>query len=106
MDDFEPTERTLSKIILPTSTTMIGVCATIIGLVKVYEVRAGPSRVDEYSALVMLLFFVSAIASYLSIREADRAGHGARLELLADVSFVLGLLGLTIVGFFFAYELI
>ncbi|MGH6740581.1 MAG: hypothetical protein ACREDY_16405, partial [Bradyrhizobium sp.] len=57
--------RALSKHILPSSGTMIGVCATLIGLVKLAEVHIGPSRVDEYTALASLLFLASAIASYI-----------------------------------------
>ena len=105
-DKNDRAERTLARIILPTSATMIGVCATIIGLVKVVEERSGPSRVDEYAALVMVLFLVSTIASYLSIQRWDRGGDGVRLELVADVFFIVGLLAVAIVGFFFAYEVI
>ena len=35
--DDERAERVLSHIILPASCTMIGVCATIIGLVKIVD---------------------------------------------------------------------
>ena len=65
-------ERALSKHILPSSGTMIGVCATLIGLVKLAEAHIGPSRVDEYAALASLLFLASAIASYISMRHLDR----------------------------------
>jgi hypothetical protein len=102
----EQAERVLSKIILPTSGTMIGVCATIIGLVKVVERNAQSSHVDEYTALVMMLFLVSSIASYLSIRRADRRGGGLRLELVADVFFLSGLVAISTIGLFFAYEII
>ena len=42
---------------------MIGVCATLVGLVKILEARIGPSHVDEYATLTALLFLVSAAAS-------------------------------------------
>ena len=64
-------ERALSKHILPSSGTMIGVCATLIGLVKLAEAHIGPSRVDEYAALASLLFLASAIASYISMRHPE-----------------------------------
>ncbi len=48
--------RELSRHILPTSATMIGICTTFIGLVKLAEARIGPSHVDEYAALAALLF--------------------------------------------------
>ena len=68
----EDDERSLSKHILPSSGTMIGVCATLIGLVKLAEAHIGPSRVDEYTALASMLFLASAIASYISIRHPDQ----------------------------------
>ena len=42
----------LASHILPVSGTMIGVCATLIGLVKLASQRHGPSHVDEYAAIV------------------------------------------------------
>jgi hypothetical protein len=41
----------LSGHILPVSATLIGVCVTLVGLVKVVEIKIGNSRVDEYAAL-------------------------------------------------------
>jgi hypothetical protein len=40
----------LSHHILPNASTMLGVCPTGIGLVKIAEAYLGPSRVDEYLA--------------------------------------------------------
>ena len=102
----ERAERTLSTIILPASCTMIGVCATLIGLVKIVEGRNGPRHVDEYTALVLLLFLGSAMASYLSIRHAELRHFSVRLELLADIAFLTGLVAIAVIGLFFAYEII
>jgi hypothetical protein len=99
-------DRSLSKHILPSSGTMIGVCATLIGLVKLAEVHIGPSRVDEYTALASMLFLVSAIASYMSIRHADRTETSERCEMIADRCFLAGLIGLAVITLFFAYEVI
>jgi hypothetical protein len=98
--------RELSRHILPTSATMIGICTTLIGLVKVAEAKIGPSRVDEYAALSALLFLVSATASYLSIRYSDRAELSSRWEKLADQFFLAGLFSITIIATLFAYEAI
>jgi hypothetical protein len=95
----------LSAHILPTAGTMLGICTTLIGLVKVGEARTGPSRVDEYAGLVALLFLASALASYAAIRRRERAGEIA-LERIADGCFMLGLVSLSAVALFFAYELI
>jgi hypothetical protein len=79
----ENDERSLSKHILPSSGTMIGVCATLIGLVKLAEAHIGPSRVDEYTALASMLFLASAIASYMSIRHSDQTEASQRCEVIA-----------------------
>src|ERR1700759_2984851 len=109
MSDDKPAadeERSLSKHILPSSGTMIGVCATLIGLVKLAEAHIGPSRVDEYAALASLLFLASAIASYISIRHPDRPRLSERSEAIADQCFLAGLIGIAIITLFFAYEVI
>jgi hypothetical protein len=85
---------------------MIGVCATLIGLVKVAESKIGPSSVDEYAALAAVIFLASGLASYLSIRFSDRTKLSARIEQVADLIFLGGLVGITLVATLFAYEVI
>ncbi len=102
----EPHDIALSRHILPASGTLVGVCATLIGLVKIVEARIGPSRVDEYAALTSLLFLASALTSYISIRHSDRPILSARCEKLADLLFIVGLVSISIVSLFFAYEVI
>jgi hypothetical protein len=104
--DTEKAQQTLSQIILPTSATIVGVCATIIGLVKIMEGQKGNSNVDEYTALVLLLFLISSLTSYLSIRDPSPKTSSIRLELVADVFFLAGLVTLSLVALFFAYEII
>ncbi len=99
-------QRALSKHILPSSGTMIGVCATLIGLVKLAEPHIGASRVDEYAALASMLFLASAIASYISIRHPDRPQLSERCEIVADQCFLAGLIGIAGITLFFAYEVI
>ena len=55
----------LASHILPVSGTMIGVCTTLIGLVKLAEAKYGPSDVDEYAAIAAVTFLASALTSYL-----------------------------------------
>jgi hypothetical protein len=105
-DDKTKARRELSKHILPSSGTMIGVCATLIGLVKLAEAHIGPSRVDEYAALASLLFLASAIASYVSIRHTGHERISERCEAIADQCFLAGLIGIAVITLFFAYEVI
>ncbi len=97
---------TVSGHILPCAATLLGVCATLIGLVKVVEGRIGPSRVDEYAALAGLVFLCSAIASYVSIRHQDRPKLSRRCEIVADQCFMAGLVGITVIALLFAYEFV
>jgi hypothetical protein len=96
----------LATHILPVSGTMIGVCATLIGLVKLAESKHGSSHVDEYAALAAVTFLASALTSYLSIRWSDRTKLSIRIERVADAIFLGGLVGITLVATLFAYEVI
>jgi len=96
----------LATHILPVSGTMIGVCATLIGLVKLAESKHGSSHVDEYAALAAVTFLASALTSYLSIRCSDRTKLSIRIEQVADANFLGGLVGITLVATLFAYEVI
>jgi hypothetical protein len=96
-----PDSAGLSGHILPVSATLIGVCVTLVGLVKVVEIKLGSSRVDEYAALAAIAFLTCSIASYLSIRCATYW-----LEQAADVIFVAGLVAITMIATLFAYEVI
>lgn len=96
----------LSRHILPTSATMIGICTTFIGLVKLVEARIGPSHVDEYAALAALLFLASSAASYLSIRFSGRRRLGVHCEKMADQFFLAGLVSITLIATLFALSLI
>jgi hypothetical protein len=102
-----PTRRgTLAAHILPVSGTMIGVCATLIGLAKIAQPTRGPSHVDELAAIAAITFLASALTSYLSIRFGEDTRRGLRLERIADLIFLAGLVGITLVATLFAYEVI
>ena len=97
----------LSHHILPSASTMLGVCLTGIGLVKVAEAHLGQSHVDEYLALNSVCFLISCICSYSSIRPNNRGTNTRnRLEQIADVFFIIGLVFMTVVSVTFAYEFV
>jgi hypothetical protein len=100
-----PQER-LANHILPNAATMIGVCVTAVGLVKVAEGHLGPSNVDIYCALDAVVFMASAFSAYLALRVTDEGPVVKILEKVADVFFVLGLIALTGISVLFAYEVI
>ena len=96
----------LSRHILPVSATLMGVCVTLVGLVKVVEAKIGSSHVDEYAALATIVFLVCSISCYFSIRCAANDRLSYWLEQVADVVFVVGLIGITVIATLFAYEVI
>lgn len=96
----------LSHHILPTSSTMIGICMTLVGLVKVTEIQAGRSHVDEYAALAAVIFLISSVASYLSLRYEEKAALSRKLEVFADLCFMIGLVAIVLIGILFAYAVI
>ena len=93
----------ISSQVLPTSATMVGVCMTVIGIVKVVEVGHSESHIDEALAINSLFFMLSAIFSYLSIRTPRNT---IKLESLADTLFMIGLVLMSFIGILFAFELI
>lgn len=97
----------LSRHILPNASTMLGVCLTGIGLVKLAEAHIGPSHVDEFLALDGVCFLISSLCSYSSIRRNSRgADKPNRLERTADFFFMSGLVAMTVISVLFAYELV
>ena len=78
----------------------------MIGLAKLAALKHGISHVDEYAAVVAVMFLASALTSYLSIRWSDRTELSARIEGIADTIFLCGLVGITLVATLFAYEVI
>jgi hypothetical protein len=101
-----PIEASLSRHILPSAGTLLGVCATLIGLVKLVGPKIGPTHVDQYAALTAVIFLTSAAASYVSIRHAHRPALSRRCELIADRCFMLGLVAITLIALLFAYEIV
>lgn len=94
--------RGLSSHILPTSATMVGVCMTVLSIAKLLEERTRHGIVDEMMAFDSLIFLLSAIFSYLSIRSHRQT---ARLEKIADLAFMAGLILMVGAAFVLAYEL-
>jgi hypothetical protein len=89
--------------ILPTSATMIGVCITVIGLVRVIEATDEVSTViDKVVAGDSLLFLAAAVMSYLSMRSGRNRRY---LENYADVVFMVALGVLAMAGFLVAWEI-
>lgn len=96
----------LSEYILSCSATMVGVCLTSIGLVKIIEEHNGRSHVDEYLALDSIIFLFSAFCAYLSLRHALKGKSFLLFDALADYAFVFALFIMVVIATLFAYETI
>lgn len=92
--------------ILPTAGTMLGLCTTLIGLVKLLESQTVATAVDECAGVVGAFFLFSALTSYGSIRFERQPALSARLERIADACFMLGLCSLALLSLVFAYEVL
>lgn len=92
----------LSTHILPASATMIGVCMTLLSIGHIGPPGEMRWLIDKLLAMDALLFLASALLSFMSMRaELQRA----RLELLAEWVFMVGLSLLALVGLVLAFAI-
>lgn len=97
-------DRQLSHHILPTAATMVGICPTLISLVKLIEANGVMRQADEVLGVITVVFVISALMSYSSIRGRIEQRYGMWLERVADLLFIIGLVSLAAVSVLFAYE--
>ncbi len=100
------TKSNLSQHILPNSSMMIGVCMTVISIIKLIGIHNGQHRIAELLAFNSLMFMLSALLSYFSMRESVSEPRSQQMEKFADLIFMIGLLLMTSAGFFLAYEIL
>jgi hypothetical protein len=87
MGPIEERNREIGHHILTGSTTMIGVCITVIALFRVMNTSL-KTYADELLAFDNIVFIVAALFAYSSIRK----DNNKKLERIADVSFLFGML--------------
>ena len=78
----------LSAHILPTSATMIGVCMTVLSIGHLGPGGEWRMVIDKLLAVDALVFLVSALLSFMSMR---LPGAGQRHEARAELVFIAGL---------------
>ena len=90
--------------ILPTSGAMLGVCMTVISIVKLTQANRGIAYwVDDLLALDALIFLASSIFSYLSIRSNSKKVY---FEDIADKFFMLALICMGAAVLLLTYEIV
>jgi hypothetical protein len=79
----------ISRHIVPTAATMVGVCMTVISIVRLMELTANMSTIiDDILAIDSAVFLASCALSYVSLRSKL---NSSRLERSADLLFLGGL---------------
>lgn len=77
--------------IFTASAAMVGVCLTVIGIIRVViSLRRPDIFADDLLALNALLYLASCLLSYWALRTRN-AGRNHRLERIADVVFLSAL---------------
>jgi len=92
----------ISHHILPNSATMVGVCIMVISIVKSMAPGLTNYLIDKAVAIDSLLFMISALLSFLSIR-LERST--VSLERWAEIIFLLGLVSMTLITVIFSFEI-
>jgi len=82
--------------IFTVSSAMVGVCLTVIGLIRVViTFGRADTLADDFLAGDALLFLVSCLLSYWALRSRSvRRMH--RLEKIADAIFIVAMIGMVI----------
>ena len=82
---------------------MVGVCITLIGIVRLIETHAAVATMaDNIAAVGSVIFLFSALLSYVSLRTQRST---TQIERLADVLFLAGLVLLVTCGIMLAWEI-
>jgi hypothetical protein len=91
--------------IFTVSSAMVGVCLTVIGLIRVViTLGTADTLADDLLAAVALLFLVSCLLSYWALRSRGlRRMH--RLERIADGIFILAMIGMVVICALITYSI-
>ena len=91
--------------IFTVSSAMVGVCLTVIGLVRVViTLGRADTLADDFLAGDALLFLVSCLLSYWALR--SRSLHRMhRLERVADAIFIIAMIGMVIICALITYTI-
>ncbi len=91
--------------IFTVSSAMVGVCLTVIGLIRVViTLGRADTLADDLLAGDALLFLISCLLSYWALRSRGlRRMH--RLEKIADVIFIVAMIGMVIICAVITYSI-
>ena len=98
-------EQDISIHIFTVSSAMVGVCLTVIGLIRVViTLGRADTLADDFLAGDALLFLVSCLLSYWALR--SRSVHRMhRLEKVADAIFIIAMIGMVVICALITYNI-
>jgi hypothetical protein len=108
----EPQRRTNNHLeqdicihIFTVSSAMVGVCLTVIGVIRVFiTLGTADTLADDFLAADALLFLISSLLSYWALRSRGlRRMH--RLERIADAIFIVAMVGMVVVCALITYTI-
>src|SRR5207237_5561694 len=90
--------------IFTVSSAMVGVCLTVIGLIRVVITLGNADTLaDDFLAADALLFLVSCLLSYWALRSRG-FGRMHRLEQIADTVFIVAMIGMVLICALITYS--
>ncbi len=92
-----------SPHILSTSANLLGFCFIVLTSVKISKLNQS-SYIDEGAALAIITFMSSCLLSFMAMR--NNSVRGAKMEKLADILFLLGLIVLLITTMLIVFNII
>src|SRR6266702_7670350 len=98
-------EKDICIHIFTVSSAMVGVCLTVIGLIRVViTLGSADTLADDFLAADALLFLISCLLSYWALRSRGlRRMH--RLEKIDDGIFILAMIGMVIICAVITYSI-
>jgi uncharacterized membrane protein YqjE len=98
-------EEDISIHIFTVSSAMVGVCLTVIGLIRVVvTLGKADTLADDFLAMDALLFLTSCLLSYWALRSRGlRRMH--RLERIADGIFIFAMIGMVAICALITYSI-
>lgn|SRR3990172_11614261 len=102
MDNQKNGRRYISHHILPAASNLLGLCFVILSFIKISKFGA-ETVIDDFLVAPILMFMISSIFSYVSIRSTRKADISERI---ADYFFLIGLSFLTIISLIVVFELV
>src|SRR6516225_4083257 len=98
-------EQDISIDIFTVSSAMVGVCLTVIGLIRVViTLGRADTLADDFLAGDALLFLVSCLLSYWALRSRS-IYRMHRLERVADAIFIIAMIGMVVICALITYNI-